>query len=380
MRERGFAVMSCETTGLIPGTTSRISEIAIVHLSADGTVEGQWSTRIQTGDVPPVAQRRDRRSSDTLAAPTFDRVAPRLLGLLGGRVLVAHNASLPTRFVMAELERHGYGMPGVPVTLSTMHLARTYLPGSPRLLGDCCAEAGITIDAPMVPSVVAFATARLLASFLRQGADDGSDPMPASAAPTDWSAPLAAAQEVEWPLVEARADAGAAWTPRLPIAIAPPSVFLSQIVAQLPGHSGPVEHLDYLDALDRCLQGGFLGFTESLNLEVLAEQLGISRFVCETLHREYFGDVACLAWTARTPSSAELELLWDVGTLLDLPASIIAMALATPVSSEQISPTRSASRASLAAVPIGSGGEAPRPASGRFASSRLAALARLLAN
>ncbi len=43
---RGFAVIDLETTGLFPQKHDRIVEVAIVHVSPEGIVEGVWETLV----------------------------------------------------------------------------------------------------------------------------------------------------------------------------------------------------------------------------------------------------------------------------------------------------------------------------------------------
>ncbi len=44
----GFAVVDVETTGLYP-RTDRVVEVAVVHISADGQITGEFSTLMNLG-------------------------------------------------------------------------------------------------------------------------------------------------------------------------------------------------------------------------------------------------------------------------------------------------------------------------------------------
>ncbi len=135
----GFAVIDFETTGLFPGSHDRVIELAVVHVSTDGRVEGEWETLVNPRrDLGP--QRiHGIRSSDIVTAPPFEQIAGQLVQLLAGRVVVAHNASFDTRFLVAELQRSGQWMLPDLVSLCTMQLAHEFLPGAGRSLADCCA-------------------------------------------------------------------------------------------------------------------------------------------------------------------------------------------------------------------------------------------------
>src|SRR5260370_1316752 len=121
----GFAVVDLETTGLYP-RTDRVVEAAVVHLSADGQITGEFSTLINPGrDVGPT-RIHGIRASDVLHAPAFADAAATLWQLLSGHVLVAHNVPFDARFLESEFNRCGARMPPPPV-MCTMQLASYYL-------------------------------------------------------------------------------------------------------------------------------------------------------------------------------------------------------------------------------------------------------------
>src|SRR5690606_28022084 len=99
----GFAVIDFETTGLFAGGHDRVVELAVVHVSPDGVIEGRWETLVNPGrDLGPQHIHRIR-AADVLRAPSFEQIAPQLLQLLAGRVIVAHNARFDLQFLAAEL-------------------------------------------------------------------------------------------------------------------------------------------------------------------------------------------------------------------------------------------------------------------------------------
>lgn len=310
----GFAVIDFETTGLFPGGHDRVIEVAVVHLDPDGRITGEWDTLVNPGrDLGP--QRIHRiRSSDVLEAPTFAQIAPRLVELLSGRVVVAHNASFDTRFLFAELERAGYSGWFTLESLCTMQLARDFLPGAGRSLEDCCAAFDIELDGAHRASVDARATAQLLDAYiLHNPMWDG------------WTARLERAAS-EWPPMPAIA---VAWHPR-GTEHADPKTFLERITVKLPEHAGPGEHLDYLALLDRCLLDRNLTAHEATALVALAESLGISRDTCQALHRQYFDDLTAIAWVDGVLTVDEMADLLAVARLLSLPSAAVTRALQEP--------------------------------------------------
>ncbi len=210
MEPRGFATIDFETSGLSPSYGARALEIAVVHSDADGAVTGRWDTLIAV-DGPVGRSDIHRISRSALAhAPAFGGIAPRLLELLRGRVVVAHNAGFDIRFLLAELALIGYRVDRPLVSLCTQRLARTYLPGVRRSLRHLCDVFGIPLEGAHRASVDALATAQLLECYLANSADRGPftealdqaghhplQPLPGAGA--DWHPREAAQAHSSWP-------------------------------------------------------------------------------------------------------------------------------------------------------------------------------------
>ncbi|MFB2557380.1 3'-5' exonuclease [Herbiconiux liangxiaofengii] len=195
----GFATIDFETTGLVPGD-DRAIEIAVVHSDVDGTVTGSWDTLIDPGRGPGPTRIHRITAEHLEGAPTFADIAPELLGLLSGRVVVAHNIAFDQRFLLAELARIGYRPRHPLVTLCTMQLARHYLPGLRRGLASCCDVLGIDLTGAHRASVDARATAALLAAYQSHTVDRSG-----------WRAIADAAAAQPLPALPSR---GTAWYPR----------------------------------------------------------------------------------------------------------------------------------------------------------------------
>ena len=67
-----------------------------------------------------------------------------------------------------------------------------------------------------------------------------------------------------------------------------PARFLQRISSSLPGHAGPLEELDYLSLLDRCVADQDLSAQEADELVAAATGLGIARDRVEHLHGLFF--------------------------------------------------------------------------------------------
>ena len=307
MSHSGFAVVDLETTGLFTGRNDRIVEIAVVHVSGDGEITGEWQTLVNPSrDLGP--QRiHGIAAADILTAPSFADIAPALVDLLAGRVLVAHNASFDVGFLTAEFERLGYWFSVTP--MCTMQLAREFIPGAGRSLADCCDAYGIILENAHRASVDARATAELLSAYL------ASVPMW-----DGWHEPGLIAELT--PL----AATSAQWVERRSAADRATS-FLERITLKLPDFSGPAEQLDYLALLDRCLLDRHISAHEANSLVELAESLGIGRATCEALHLEYFGQLTTVAWADGILTDDERADLQSVGAALGLPAEAIEAAM-----------------------------------------------------
>lgn len=121
-----YVMLDLETTGGSAGH-DRITEIALVRIE-NGQETARWSTLVNPGvRIPPFIQQLTGISDAMVAAaPVFAEVAPQLLSLLEGAVLVAHNVRFDHSFLLQELERAGH--PLKTRTLCTVRLSRRLYP------------------------------------------------------------------------------------------------------------------------------------------------------------------------------------------------------------------------------------------------------------
>src|SRR5947209_9632433 len=118
-----FCVFDLETTGGSP-ESSRITEIGAVKVRG-GEIVGEFATLINPGvAIPPaITYLTGITNAMVYPAPMIDAVLPSFVEFIGDAVLVAHNASFDTRFLAANLARHGYPAAGNPI-VCTVRLAR----------------------------------------------------------------------------------------------------------------------------------------------------------------------------------------------------------------------------------------------------------------
>jgi len=101
-----FAVVDVETTGTRASGEDRVTELAVVVVHGERT-ELAFDSLINPGrPISPAVSALTGITDDMVAdAPTFEMVADSVLGVLAGRVFVAHNAPFDWAFVDAELRR-----------------------------------------------------------------------------------------------------------------------------------------------------------------------------------------------------------------------------------------------------------------------------------
>jgi DNA polymerase III epsilon subunit family exonuclease len=124
-----LAVLDFETTGLIPGKDDRIVEVGVVRM--DPERGGRWSeTRFESLVNPeraiPGRVVKIHGISDSMVrtAPRFEQVAPELVSILEGAVVVGHNVPFDLAFLMRECRRSGVATPVLGPVIDTLQVSR----------------------------------------------------------------------------------------------------------------------------------------------------------------------------------------------------------------------------------------------------------------
>lgn len=322
----GFAIIDVHTTGTDAEGLDRVVEVAVVHAAVDGRVTGAWDTLVNPCRGVGASSVHGITDADVRSAPTFAQVASRLVELLAGRVLVAHNARFDTGFLLAELTRAGYSLADDPQSICTMRLASELLPGARRSLRDCCDAYDIALgDAPRA-AADALATAELLRHYLAADSDPAFwTDLVQRAADHDW--PPLALLDVDWVAREA--------------ASAPAQHYLQRIAERTPVGSTPGADAEYLALLDRCLVERTISRRRSDQLVTLAADLGIDRDEAAVLNRRYFDALVQIAWEDGVLTTGERADLATVAALLRIEPALFEAATAAPPLKE----TRIAARA-----------------------------------
>lgn len=118
-----FAIVDLETSGLEP-SNSRIIEIAILLMNANGEIQEEYATLINPGNGQVGPTFLHHITEEAVAtAPTFEEVAGDILSRLENRIVVAHHAAFEDKFLASEFRRVGIKMPSLP-TIDTLLLSR----------------------------------------------------------------------------------------------------------------------------------------------------------------------------------------------------------------------------------------------------------------
>ncbi len=125
------AVIDFETTGLSPGLGDRAIEIGIVLMEGDQVVERFQSLMNAGVRISSFIEAYTGISNEMVArAPKAAEVMAEASRFVGGRPMVAHNASFDRRFWVAELER--LGQTAAQPFACTMLLSRRLYPQAPN--------------------------------------------------------------------------------------------------------------------------------------------------------------------------------------------------------------------------------------------------------
>lgn len=190
----GFAVIDIEASGNSPWR-HRVVEVGVVLLDSALRAEDEFATLVDpNGPVGPTHVHRIAQE-DVVGAPRFREIAPFLLELLAGRVLVGHHVSCDRAFLEREFARIGVSLPPVPL-LCTMRLSRHHLPQAGGFgLAACVAAAGLGDFDPHT----ALGDARAAADLLRYCATAPRAPDAPEGPPGAWAEPLREASALPWP-------------------------------------------------------------------------------------------------------------------------------------------------------------------------------------
>lgn len=168
LTEVKFACLDTETTGLSPQGGGKICEIA-VSVSCNGRKLEEFTTLLNPGMPmhPDVIAIHGITNEMVKDAPSFGDILPRLLTLLDGCVLVAHNAEFDLSFLRCETQSCGLRLPDYPV-VDTLKLARKNGRFHRNNLGVIAAALGINAEGAHRAMADVRMTEKILYNFLHE--------------------------------------------------------------------------------------------------------------------------------------------------------------------------------------------------------------------
>lgn len=170
-----FAVVDLETTGMRAWYGDRITEIAVAVVHG-GRREIVFESLVNPGRPIPRGICAITNITDEMVrhAPPFAELAERVLGVLAGRIFVAHNARFDWNFLCAELRRaRNLTLDGT--RLCTVRLARRLVQGVRSCgLDNLCRFFGFYNAARHRAAGDALVTAELLARLLSLARQEGA--------------------------------------------------------------------------------------------------------------------------------------------------------------------------------------------------------------
>lgn len=106
----GWVFVDVETTGLNP-SWDRVVSVSAVAFDEGGRPAGELHTLVDPQRDPGPVHIHGLTRERLAGAPVFDDIASHVVGLAGGRILVAHNAQFDYKFLHAETERSAVPLP-----------------------------------------------------------------------------------------------------------------------------------------------------------------------------------------------------------------------------------------------------------------------------
>ena len=138
-----FVYLDIETTGL------DVAHDRIIEISALRNIESLHS-RLNNAGVAiheEASAVHGIKEADLVDAPEFSAIAPKLVGMMTGAKVVAHNAPFVIAFLNAELERAGIQPINRRRVVDTLTMARAKYPTGSNSLDALCSRYGVPMAA-----------------------------------------------------------------------------------------------------------------------------------------------------------------------------------------------------------------------------------------
>lgn len=300
MSDLGFAFIDVETTGLNLKGTDRVVEVGVVLADSNMQIERTFETLLNPHrDVGPTSI-HGITAADVLNAPDFADIAPVLLALFQGRVVVGHNVTFDVKMLDAEFAKVGVSVSwGNPI---------------------CTLLASISVFGGKLPRKLSALTASL-----------GIAHDEAHAALNDAEACLELAKVIEEkgfgvfarPTLEDTFEAELVGRPNLELAktrsrnsLSSEVTFVQELVSKIPTGFAGGSGASYLEMLDRALADYRIDASEREVLFDTANQLGLRLEDVSALHDSYVRDLALAASSDGIVTQSERGQIHKIAEIL----------------------------------------------------------------
>ncbi|MCK4259935.1 MAG: hypothetical protein KAX49_13215 [Halanaerobiales bacterium] len=304
MTNTKFTVIDVETTGLFPGGTDRIIEIALISLDFEGNILREYETLLNPErDLGPIHIHKITGAM-VQNAPIFSDILGDLVEFLAGTIVVGHNVSFDYRFLESEFQRAGITLPTIP-SICTLNLVKKVDPNIPSgKLTLLCDHYDIQLENSHSAYADCEATAKLFRILMRKyGLYNITQTL---------STPLGIE---DWPeLPKSNICFKRSHYENLP----KEKNYIADLIACLPHRSIATSEgeLDYLNLLEIILADRKITSTESRLLHDLALEYNISQEKAVELHSQYLSDLIRIALLDGIISDFEMADLKQVAELL----------------------------------------------------------------
>ena len=294
-----FAIIDLETSGLEP-SNSRLIEIAILLMNANGDIQEEYATLINPGNGqvgPTFIHHITEEAVST--APTFEEVAGDILCRLENRIVVAHHAAFEDKFLASEFRRAGVKMPHLP-TIDTLLLARQIIELPNYKMETVLQHFGVeSVDLHTALGDVR-ALGKLLPIMLKNSPEI-----------------IFTVEHMKFPIVE---PSGRQKT-RVTNLKKGEKGWMSSLLEKLPESGSEISsevESDYLNLLGQVLADGKIIGDEAKALSKLAGEAGLGSKQLKQLHESFLNQIKAQAASDGNIDAEELKKIEQIITLLNL--------------------------------------------------------------
>lgn len=307
----GYTIVDVETTGLYPGGGDRVIEIAIIRLDNTGQVLNTYSTLINPQRDIGATHIHGITAEDVKNAPMFQDVIGDVIQNLRGTALVAHNVSFDRRFLNAEFKRLNTGLPNIPC-FCTLQLSKLIDRGVPsRKLYVLCDYFGIDLEKAHTAYADAKATAELFSLCVRRlGGWQNINPKHHCIKSMNSDIDF-------WPSIE---PIGFQYNRQMASEeVKNKSSYIESLVEKLPPGANDDPIIDeYFTLLDRVLEDRIVDENEYSQMELLTNELDMSRDQAIAAHHQYMHHLMVVALDDGVITKTEETDLEAVRRLLNI--------------------------------------------------------------